>query len=66
MEDEHPVSENDVTEYSGVQENQDVVENTPELCEFVFHTRNDQTLEYAFASSHVVRSLVAKGKSRVS
>jgi len=66
MEDEHPVSENDVTEYSGVQENQDVVENTPELCEFVFHARNDQTLEYVLASSHVVRSLVAKGKSRVS
>ena len=66
MEDEHPVSENDVTEYSGAQEDQDVVENTPELCEFVFHVRNDQTLEYALASSHVVRSLVAKGKSRVS
>ena len=65
MEDEHPLTEHEVTAKSHTSQNEHQAEYDQELCEFVHYTRNVKPLVYVLSSSHVASRMHPMDLSRM-
>ena len=64
MENEHPLSEHEVTAESHEPQIEHQAENDQELCEFVHYTQNVKPLVYVLSSSHVASRMHTMDLSR--